>query len=253
MVPCLDLVNHSREASAYFEENKKDEVTLLLRSGTTVPAGHEVTIDYGQGKSAAEMLFSYGFIDPEIPARRLVLPVEPMDDDPLAKAKLHVFGSSPTLEIEDSDDGIVKWSAPFVYLMCLNEEDGLQFGLLQENDGSRDLRLYWQDEDVTGKSDTFEALVGGHDLSPIFKLRAVTVVLEQVQQQITVLESHNDADDIPGVARAEVLQTAFQLRDAERDLLVRALQTLEDQVRPFPLPRFLLFTPLLCISLILQE
>lgn len=98
MVPCLDLVNHSNQATAYFEENERDEVVLLLHK-TSLLKKTEVTIDYGHKKPAAEMLFSYGFIDSTSTAKSIVLPVESMDDDPLAKAKLHVFGSAPTLKI----------------------------------------------------------------------------------------------------------------------------------------------------------
>lgn len=234
-MPCLDLVNHSREATAYFDEDKKDEVTLLLRPGCTVSACHEITIDYGQGKAAAEMLFSYGFIDPGTPAKKIVLPLETMDGDPLAKAKLHVFGATPTLEIEDAEDGVPKWRAPFAYLMCLNQEDGIEFGLLQENDGSRHLRLYWQEEDVTDKSETFESLIDGHDLCSVFKLRVVTVLLEQVQQQIETLKAHNDINRVVGIARAEVLQTALRLRNVELDLLERISKVLEDLVSYFPI------------------
>lgn len=122
MVPCLDLVNHSSQATAYFEENYKGEVLLNLRKGATVARDGEITIDYGHDKSPAEMLFSYGFIDPDSTTRSLVLPLESLDDDPLAAAKLHAFGTSPKLRLEEDERGIPHWTAPFVYLMCLNEE-----------------------------------------------------------------------------------------------------------------------------------
>ncbi|KAH8671115.1 hypothetical protein BX600DRAFT_239117 [Xylariales sp. PMI_506] len=231
MVPCLDLVNHSRQASAYFEEDKRDEVTLLLRKGSSVTAGQEITIDYGEGKSAAEILFSYGFIEPGATARNMMLPLDSMDDDPLEKAKRLVFGAPPTLQIQDAENGIPKWSAPFVYLMCLNEEDGLQFAMLQETDGTRHLRLYWNDEDVTDKASEFENLISSHELAPVFRLRAVTVVLEQIQQQIKTIESHDDLGRILGLVRDEVVETALQLKETELGLLTRTLRILEDQVR----------------------
>lgn len=121
MVPCLDLVNHSSQATAYFEENEKGEVVLYLRKGCAVTRGEEITIDYGQDKSPAEMLFSYGFID-QSSTTSLVLPLLPLDDDPLATAKLHAFGTPPKLELAKDENDIPHWTAPFVYLMCLNEE-----------------------------------------------------------------------------------------------------------------------------------
>ncbi len=36
MVPCLDMVNHSAKPTAYYEENAKDEVALLLRPGVVL-------------------------------------------------------------------------------------------------------------------------------------------------------------------------------------------------------------------------
>lgn len=127
MVPCLDLVNHSSQANAYFDENSEGEVVLYLRKGCVVPVGSEITIDYGQEKSPAEMLFSYGFIDPNSAARSITLLLEPLEDDPLAIPKLHAFGTPPKLKLEEDESGVPHWTAPFVYLMCLNEEgEGVQ-------------------------------------------------------------------------------------------------------------------------------
>ncbi|KAI0597343.1 hypothetical protein F4775DRAFT_560804 [Biscogniauxia sp. FL1348] len=230
MVPCLDLVNHSSDANAYFEENSKDEVMLLLRNGSKVSRGEEITINYGQDKSPAEMLFSYGFIDTQSIAKKVILPLEPLDDDPLGKAKLHAFGSAPVLEIKD-DEGGVQWSAPFVYLMCLNEEDGLDFKVLQETDGSRHLKMHWQGVDITETPKAVQELIKGHDLQHVFQLRAVTVVLETVDQQLQKINSFSGPNDsIPGLVRGEVLQATSHLRALESDLLERAQQVLNDQV-----------------------
>lgn len=122
MVPCLDLVNHSSQDTAYWEENDKSEVVLPLCKGSKVIRGDEITIDYGHDKSPAEMLFNYGFIDLESNTRSLALPLAPLDDDPLAAAKLHAFGLPPRLRLEEDESGVPHWTAPFMYLMCLNEE-----------------------------------------------------------------------------------------------------------------------------------
>ncbi|KAI1425676.1 hypothetical protein F5Y12DRAFT_354873 [Xylaria sp. FL1777] len=226
MVPCLDLANHSSPATAYFEENSKDEVVLLLRQGANVPVQDEITIDYGHDKSAAEMLFSYGFIDPVSTAKGIVLPVESMEDDPLAKAKLYVFGSAPTLKITDSDTGIPQWDAPFIHLMCLNHEDGLHFKVLQETDGSHDLRMFWQDTDVTGEAGAMGSLIKGHELCHVFRLRAVTVALRMVQQQLEVLAEERV---LIGSERPHVARAASQLRALEKDLFERTFRMLEQE------------------------
>ncbi|KAK7908185.1 hypothetical protein PG985_015488 [Apiospora marii] len=229
MVPCLDLVNHSTQATARFEEVSQEQVTLVLRDGLSISKDQEITIDYGQGKSAAEMLFSYGFIDPNCQAGKLVVPLEPMEDDPLAKAKMHIYGSPPAIQVTDGEDGIPEWSAPFAYLMCLNEEDGLNFAVVQETDGSRELKLYWQDEDATAHVNELGTLIKGHELCKIFELRVVTVVSECLQEQLEKLKTPVNSSKYPGPTREDIVRTATHLREAEKDLLERMVEKLEAQ------------------------
>ncbi|KAI0009874.1 hypothetical protein F4779DRAFT_339975 [Xylariaceae sp. FL0662B] len=229
MVPCLDLANHSSRATAYFEENDKEEVVLTLRKGGRVSSGDEITINYGQDKTPAEMLFSYGFIDEESLSRGLTLLLEPLADDPLGMVKLHAFGAPPTLEIQEDEDGFPQWEAPFAYLMCLNEEDGLLFQVLQETDGSRHLRIFWQGADITDMSNTIKDLIKGHRFQQVFELRVVTVILEVLQQQLEGLNDDNEAETVTGLARAEILQAAAQLRVLEKDILEKSLIALTDQ------------------------
>ncbi|KAI1763942.1 SET domain-containing protein [Hypoxylon sp. FL1150] len=227
MVPCLDLVNHSSQATAYFEENDESEVVLHLRKGCKAVCGDEINIDYGHDKSPAEMLFSYGFIDPESTIRSLTLPLEPLDDDPLAAAKLHAFGSSPKLRLEEDESGVLHWTAPFVYLMCLNEEDGLEFRVLQETDGSRHLTMFWQEVDITSEPSTIKDLLQSHELHKIFELRAKMVVLNIVQQK---LEELTDVEEhILGPVRTEIRQAASYLRSLEKGILENSLQVLNEQ------------------------
>lgn len=184
MVPCLDMANHSSTPNAYYEQNSNDSVALLLRPDVELSLTSEITISYGELKSEAEMLFSYGFIDESSTPKALVLPLEPFPDDPLGKAKLAAFAGKPVVRISVNQD-YVEWECPFLYLMCLNEEDGLDFKVLQETDGSRSqLRVFWQESDVTDTTDTFESLIGGHSLKDIFKLRAVALLHDRIRQQL---------------------------------------------------------------------
>lgn len=244
MVPVLDMVNHSPSANAYFDETSEGEVRLLIRKGHSIKSpdveghqaidgdGDEITIDYGHGKSAAEMMFSYGFIDPDTPARSLLLPLDSMDDDPLAKAKLHIYKGPPTLKLEDREDNAPSWSAPFVHLMCLNEDDGIDFKVLQAVDGSRQLMLFWQGEDVTSKASDFENLITGHELEPIFRLRAVTLIHAQLTEHIEKLETPLDGATERGDPRFHLsMDSIGRLRTAELDLMHRTLAALEEQVR----------------------
>ncbi|KAH7026103.1 uncharacterized protein B0I36DRAFT_329883 [Microdochium trichocladiopsis] len=231
MVPYLDLANHSDAYTARFDENINDEVVLVLRSGARVSSGDEITISYGNQKSAAEMLFSYGFVEDEAPARSLVLPLELMDDDPLLQAKLHIFKAGPTLTLEDSDGDKPNWRAPFAHLMCVNEEDGLDFKILQETDGTRHMRMFWQDEDITDRKESFAEIVKGHRMAKIFELRVVTIVLERVQGQLERLKAYEslESEEAQAAIRPEVFHPAVRLRKAERDLMTRALPSLEEQ------------------------
>ncbi|OLN85540.1 SET domain-containing protein 8 [Colletotrichum chlorophyti] len=242
MVPVLDLANHSTSANAYYEENGKDEVVLLLRPGCRVSSGEELTISYGDAKSGAEMLFSYGFIDPASTADRMTLSLAPIDDDPLGKAKLHIFGGAPTVEFSRTN-GAVEWKSPFAWLMCLNEEDGLSFRVLQDTGGSRELRLFWQEEDVTATTTDFEKHVEGHPLAQIFRLRVVAVLQDLVAAQLERLATGVSLEDLDeslnegGLVCGTCIGAAATLREQETSLLEAVLQALEDEVS-FSLPAY---------------
>ncbi|CAG7560561.1 unnamed protein product [Fusarium equiseti] len=233
MVPGLDMANHSRRPIAYYDQDEKDDVVLLVRPGTEVLVGEEVNISYGE-KPPAEMLFSYGFIDSESPVEGLNLPVRVLPDDPLGKAKLHIFGGSPTLNLSRSD-GETSWQCPFAYLMCLNEEDGLEFKVLQGEDGERELRLFWQEEDVTAQARRFDDLIKNHPLCQIFRLRVVSILHEVVSDHLEELSSEISHDQLEPLRRAGHvkdgnLRAAIKLREIEAFMLESAASTLDEQV-----------------------
>lgn len=248
MVPALDMVNHSSRPTAYYEEDEQDGVVLTLRPGVEVTGGEEVTISYGEEKSAAEMLFSYGFIDADHAVHKLVLPLDAMPEDPLGKAKLHIFKERPVLQLSRTDGGL-EWSSAFAYLMCLNEEDGLEFRVLQGTDGERQLKLFWQDEDVTGRARDFGTLIEGHPLQQIFRLRVVVILHELVSTQLMRLSSGFSHDHLEplrrsGQVREECYREAVRLREIETSVLESAVATLDNEVRG-PNPGDLAF-PLFC-------
>lgn len=270
MVPCIDMINHSAAPSAYYDENTKDEVVLLPRPGVGISKDDEITITYGDAKSAAEMLFSYGFIDPASSADSLVLPLSPFPDDPLAKAKLVAFGEPPKIHVArqgrqegeeeggastntntspTNKNGPVNWTSPFAHLMCVNEEDGLEFRVLQQNDGARQLRVFWQEEDVTDRAGDFETLVRTHPLAAVLRLRVVTVVQGALQAQLERLASTSSAVPDEGAAaataaaadgttdqqqeqqrREDCVKFATALREIETKILEDAVEGLEGEV-----------------------
>ncbi|KAI9172469.1 SET domain protein [Paramyrothecium foliicola] len=231
MVPVLDMVNHSHEATAYYEEDADGNVHLCLRPVTTITQDEEVTISYGTSKPAAEMLFSYGFIDKHTTAQELTLQVDPFPDDPLGKAKTHIFGQPGIVKLSEDGDAC-KWESPFAHLACLNEEDGLEFRVLQDNEGNRQLKLFWQGDDVTSRAKELEALLENHPLRKLFKLRVVTVIQERVATQLQNIQLDISEDQIEqirgsGLVRHEVVENTNLLRRIETGLLAKAEQVLE--------------------------
>ncbi|KAH7262306.1 hypothetical protein BKA59DRAFT_505339 [Fusarium tricinctum] len=232
MVPGLDMANHSHAPTAYYDEDDKDNVVLLARPGAAVSAGEEVNISYGE-KPPAEMLFSYGFIDSESTVEGLTLPLKVLPDDPLGKAKLHIFKGPPSLKLSRLS-GEISWHSPFVYLMCLNEEDGLEFRVLQKEDGGRELKLFWQDEDVTTRADGFEDLIKDHPLCQIFRLRVVSVLHEVVSDHLMQLSSEISHEQLEplrrsGLIRDDRLQTVEMLRSIESGVLESVAAALDEQ------------------------
>ncbi|CAH0059130.1 unnamed protein product [Clonostachys solani] len=234
MVPCLDMANHSDAPNAYYEETADGEVVLVLRPESTASCGGEVTISYGAAKSAAEMLFSYGFIDRSTAKEEITLALDPLASDPLAQAKVHVYGRSPLVRLTRAKGAAVSWHSPFVYLMCVNEEDGLEFKLLQDNAGGRELRVFWQDEDVTSKIDDFESHVQMHDLHSVFQLRVVSVLQQLVEAQLErtrsspIPEQEHDASS-KRAGGADYVRIVATLREMECSLLEEAMASLAEQ------------------------
>lgn len=231
LVPCLDMANHSSQANAYYDETSEGEVVLLLRPESHIDAGEEVTISYGAEKPAAEMLFSYGFLDPSSAAHSLALPLSPLPDDPLGKAKVHIFTGTPSVLIKKVEDK-VEWTSPFAYISCLNEEDGLNFKLLQSSDGDTELRMFWQEEDVTGKDESFQTLISGHELYHVFGLRVNVVISQRIQEQLERLQETPDTSE-GQLSPNPNATSAQELRHIERGLLELTLSTLEEQVSEF--------------------
>ncbi|EHK45183.1 uncharacterized protein TrAtP1_003423 [Trichoderma atroviride] len=234
MVPGLDMANHSPKYLARYDETPEGDVVLLPSSGSGVSSGEEITISYGEAKSAAEMLFSYGFIDQESGVKELVLHLDALPDDPLGKAKFHIYKGPPIARLSLTE-GNFRWHSPLLYLLILNEEDGLLFRVLQENtSGARELRVFWQDEDVTGQTDEFESLIQDHPLCQIFKLRAVSVLEERVTAQLEKITAEisygaTEQSQAANQPRVECMLAAEKLRDLEAQILQGAAAALENE------------------------
>lgn len=118
--------------------------------------------------------------------------------------------------------------------MCLNEEDGLEFKVLQETDGSRSaLRVFWLGYDVTEMTSDFEYLTKDHPLRDIFQLRVVALLQDRLRQQIERLYESEQA--IALLAETTVLDAdrqrdALRLRERETSLLENVFTEVEEHV-----------------------
>ncbi|KAL6906893.1 hypothetical protein GGI43DRAFT_380418 [Trichoderma evansii] len=233
MVPGLDMANHSPNYLTRYDETPGGDVVLLPSSRSGVPSGEEITISYGEAKSAAEMLFSYGFIDQESDVKELTLHLDALPDDPLGKAKFHIYNGPQTVRLSLTEEKF-QWHSPLLYLLILNEEDGLAFRVVQDTSGGRELRLLWQDEDVTGRTGEFEYLIQDHPLCQIFKLRAVAVLEERVASQLDRITAEisygaTEQSQAANQPRVECMLAAEKLRDLEAQILQGAAAALENE------------------------
>lgn len=234
MVPCIDMVNHASagNTSAAYDIDHNGNVVLVLRDEKSIQAGEEVTITYGDEKGASEMLFSYGFVEDVMDsARELYLDLDFREDDPLKFAKKSVSRSEPGFRMF-IHEGSFGWECSFIWLLCVNEEDGLQFRVLQTNDDERELQVLWDDVEIKDVS-KLDLLLKALPLWDVFSLRAVTILQARVEVQLLSLErskvqlkSSQSHENIDSKNRYK----AMRLRDLEETLLLHAYQEFEDQV-----------------------
>ena len=234
LVPCIDMANHASgdSTSALYETDNDGNAVLVLREGKTLTTNEEVSITYGDDKGACEMLFSYGFIESTAKsARELFLDLEIQDDDPLKLAKKTVAQSAPGFRLFIHGDS-TDWESSFVWLLCVNEEDGLQFKLLQKTNGERELQPSWKGEETTDMSNLVE-LLKLEPLWDVFKLRAIVTLQSRVEQQLLRLEgSKNTADQLWTALEMndDIRENAMRLRELEEILLLRAYADFEAKV-----------------------
>ena len=233
MVPVIDMANHSSDDSfnARFEMDASGSALLLLRDGKNIREGEEITIQYGHG-GACEMMFSYGFLEPAASsAREVLLNLAIPDDDPLKVAKKMVAQHAPGLRLYVSNAGQVCWESKYLWWICVNEEDGLDFKVSQTIDGDRQLQPLWKNAELDPNK-LEEVLLSDH-LRDMFRLRAVITIQQRLEQQGRNLvqtahlllqpESHDGGSTEP----YEAIQ---KLRTLEEELLSDAFNELEEQV-----------------------
>ncbi|KAI9803080.1 MAG: hypothetical protein M1833_001150 [Piccolia ochrophora] len=234
MVACIDMANHApgEQTSVYFDRDEEGNAILLLPHNRSFNGGDEVTISYGDAKSASETLFSYGFIDPDMRATSgMTLDLEVPEDDPLKEAKDAVSTVEAAVRISATADS-TKWDSLYIWIACVNEEDGLQFHVLQTTDGARELRVYWKENDITEDSGRLPDLLRNEESWEIFQLRAVAILEARLAEQSRRLANSEDwaqgLEVANGISYGAWIH-ATRLRRLENDLLERAAHDLESE------------------------
>lgn len=185
------------------------------------------------------MVFTYGFLEGEVEdARQLLLDLDIPDDDPLKPAKRMVCDDAPGVRVYSvPETSKVDWDSGFVWWACVNEEDGLEFRVLQSNDGERELKVYWKEKELSSSEQLLKALKED-PMWDVFQLRATMIVQERVDTQLSVLQESQiaiqewEADKVidEQKIRRTTWYTIMKLRELEGDLLIRAMQSLEAKV-----------------------
>jgi len=182
---------------------------------------------YGDDKGACENIFSYGFLEEAMTtAKVMFLDLDIPDDDPLRPAKMYVSTAAPGFRLFEQN-GTVAWESDHVWLVVVNEEDGLDFKIRQTMDGKREIQSFWKEREL----DTVK-LREQLEEDPswdVFQLRATVLLQNRVDAQMETLKGSSDTKR-EATVREVPWTLAERLRSLELDMLERALSTLDSQV-----------------------
>lgn len=234
MVPVIDMANHAPDAqyNARFETDADGNVMLVVRDGESIQSGQEINIMYGCG-GACEMIFSYGFLDEAASsAREMFLSLSIPSDDPLRFAKIRFSDTAPGVRLYVDQTGEIRWDSDLVWWACVNEEDGLDFEILQSNDGQKELQAVWKGHEF--EANDLKRLLLEDELRDIFALRSLVLVQQRVEQQGEQISDSEVAFAVAKHAtgvRERTWELIQRLRKLELELLTAAYKNLESQVR----------------------
>lgn len=238
MVPCIDLANHAagQDTVAIYEKSPDGDAVLILRDGKRVSDGGEITITYGDDKGACEMLFSYGFLDDSMEtARTLFLQLNIPDNDPMKMGKAKIGDCAPGFKITETDGGEFDWTGDYVWLLCINEDDGLRFQYARIINGEEELQATLGDVEITDGAAQLHTLLTRSAMWDVYRLRAVAIMQQRVFVQLQEMFSaqerlvavpHGEGTEI----RTRVFKDAMELRRLEFEFLERAYEWFEREV-----------------------
>jgi len=160
-------------------------------------------------------------------AKVMFLDLDIPDDDPLRPAKMYVSKEAPGFRIFEKH-GAIDWDGDFIWLVVVNEEDGLDFKVRQTTDGKRDIQTFWKD----GELDTSKLRqnLEGDPAWDVFQLRATVLLQNRIDEQIETLR-RTEGTKREATIRDMPWMLAKRLRSLELDMLQRAASAFDNQVR----------------------
>jgi hypothetical protein len=184
---------------------------------------------YGDEKGACESIFSYGFLeDNTSSARVMFLDLDIPDDDPLRPAKMFVSTAAPGFRIFEREDTI-DWESDYIWLVVINEEDGLDFKIRQTIDGKREIQAFWNAQELEDSSRLYEYL-REDPAWDVFQLRATVLLQNRIDTQIeTIQATQGFTQDL--TIRDIPWRLAERLRGLELEMLEHATSVLDSRVR----------------------
>jgi hypothetical protein len=191
-------------------------------------------IRYGDDKGACESIFSYGFLEDSMTsAKTIFLDLDIPIDDLLRPAKMAVNTAAPGFRISEKE-GHVDWESDFVWLLAVNQEDGLDFKLKQTIDGQTEIEAFWKDQELDDTS-KLRSYLEDDPLWDVYCLRVVVLLLNRIETQLKTLREF-DMPERDASIRVGPWQLAGRLHNLELLLLEKARAEFEDQVSHMFIP-----------------
>lgn len=167
-----------------------------------------------------------------VSAKEMFLDLSVPREDPLGLAKIRVSNAAPGVKLSETKDG-VEWYSDFIYLVVVNEEDGLEFRVSQTVDGGRELQTLWKETELQDPS-TLGDILRRNPLWDVYQLRAVVLIQQRVEKQIISLINTQDVESFEygedKAIRKRPRGLAVRLRQLEMRLLEMANESLEKEV-----------------------
>jgi len=159
-------------------------------------------------------------------AKAMFIDLDIPDDDPLRPAKIHISTTAPGFRLFNKEGNGIGWESDFIWLIVVNEEDGLDFKILQTIDGKREIQALWKEGEL--QDTNLRSLLEVDPHWDIYQLRAVVLLQSRVEVQVETLREVGIPERSEGV-RQGPWELAAQLRVLELDMLRRAMSALDDQ------------------------